>query len=249
MKIGYQNINKRSTQTQAPLFVSDITSLGFDILCLGEYTDDINIDKSLSDHEYLFFKSKNTQGNQVLLAVKNDFMRIDSLEVIRDTDEPGDFNFLHIRFTMMNGEVLNVIGIRMLTGAGKNAMNAAVQTPPLRRYLNAITEPYICFGDFNIREERMSKWFGADKNYTNSVFLSRSKQNEFSFVCADRFTGIINGGIVLDHILTNIKADLVANYDWSFTKKDPVYPPTVSNGHLWQIPIGYPDHAIMWCVV
>ena len=221
------NINKRSGQADSDKSVSEfLIQQKAEIICLTEYTKDKGICGAL-DNDYKFAESSGP-NNRILLEVRNELCN--SIEIIRTDDEPGCFNILHIKLRGCQPHIpegLNILGVRMLTGKGKNAIDAAVQTPPLCKLLIGLGDaPYICIGDFNIIAQRMPKWF----NNFNIAKVNEavSPPDNFSFIGKD------GTRIALDHLILSesISCPKDVSYKWmSFPS--------------YGVPVGKPDHGML----
>jgi exonuclease III len=249
MKLIEWNINKRSNHVISPSFVSErILKLEPDVICLVEYVADSGIRSALNEH-YWFAESIKESGNQVLIAVSKNYAH-NGIRVICDKEQKGCYNFLHINFKDSAGEIISIIGVRMLTGRGENKIDAIKQTPPLNKYLESIKTKLICVGDFNIREYRMSKWF---PNYKIQVVKeSNEPANRSSFFFPDDYNEEIKTLGILDHVLVRKDVKVEAEYSWDFISDDVMYPyqeiSAISVGkQYFKIPIGIPDHGIMIC--
>lgn len=249
MKLIEWNINKRSADIISPSFVSKrLLDHKADVICLLEYIADSGIRSALNE-QYWFAESINESGNQVLIAVKKNYAP-NGIKVVCDKEKKECYNFLHIDFEDCAGEVISLIGLRMLTGSGKNSIDASKQTPPLNKYLESIKTKLICVGDFNIREFRMSKWF---PNYKIQVVKeSNEPANKSSFFFTDNRKEIITDLGILDHVLVRKDVKVETEYSWDFISDDVMYPyrekSAISVGkQYFEIPIGLPDHGIMIC--
>lgn len=237
------NINKRTKAVNSPVFVIDnILKNNPDVICLVEYYEDYELENQLKD--YHIEKSAIDSGNQILIAVKKSFDS-SGIEVICSTEERNCYNFLHIRLKTTG---LSIIGVRMLTGEGKNSIDAEKQTPPLKRYLSALREPFVCIGDYNIREFRMYKWFDNIKLLDIEETSDYLEQTSFFF--KDKYEPDVIGSFgVLDHILCSDKINGKVGYSWDFVNDCEIYPSkqNLKLGTYWNIPIGYPDHGMLIC--
>lgn len=244
MKLIEWNINKRSNNIQSRPFVATrLMEQKADVICLVEYIHDVGLIAAMEE-EYWLEESIISSGNQVLIAVSKKYAPF-GIEVVRNEEEQQCFNLLHVRFNNISGNEFSIIGIRMLTGEGKYAINARKQTPPLNRYLSAVKDPFVCVGDFNIREQRMKYWFPEYR-----IGSIRRKKNELSS------TSFIFSGInwnkrcgILDHVLLHPKFSAEIEYYWDFIRDDTIYPQEkqLKEGASWCVRPGYPDHAMMIC--
>lgn len=251
MKVLEWNINKRTrTSLVEPFVCEKILSQEADVICLVEYTEDFRIKNAL-EGSYWTFESVRSNGNQILLAVKKSFVK-DRPIIVRNYDEYSCYNFLHIRIKTLDEKELSILGVRLLTGNGKNSIDARKQTPPLNRYLKSIKkEPFFCVGDFNIREYRMSYWFPEYR--TLEVEVGNEKIEEVSYFFPRNYCEPYIGEFgILDHIITDIiekeKIRVSVKYNWNFLNSAPhVYPSKneIKKGCYWNIKEGFPDHAML----
>lgn len=245
MKILEWNINKRTRTSLVEPFVCErILSQEADIICLVEYTEDLKIKNTLEE-SYWFFESANSSGNQILLAVKKSFV-MERPVIVRDYDEYNCYNFLHIKIKTLNEQELSVLGVRLLTSTGKNRIDAEKQTPPLNKYLKSIHEPFLCAGDFNIREYRMSYWFPDYRTQEIEPGNEQIEESSYFFPKNNREPYIETFGI-LDHILTGKDLRVSAKYNWDFVNDHDIYPSKsgLRKGCYWNIAPGFPDHAML----
>lgn len=251
MKILEWNINQRSPEKrlknnisflpEIPSFVySRIMEQKADIVCLTEYYSNSEFREKL-ENDYWVQESENMSGNQILLAVSKRFAP-EPIECVRKTDEKGCYNFLHIRFLDNMNRNLSVIGIRMLPPA-----DAEKQTPPFNQYLNKVEEPFVCVGDFNIRESRMKEWF---PNYQTAVLCAQDELEKISYIFPNDFKNpekITDLGI-LDHVLLSPCFTATSSYNWDFLADDKIYPNRLSleiNKPYPVIPPPLPDHGML----
>lgn len=245
MKVLEWNINKRSRNTLVEPFVCErILLQEADVVCLVEYTEDQTIKAALKP-SYWIFESIPSNGNQILLAVNKSFAKEEPI-VIRNHDEYACYNLLHIRIKDQNEKETSIVGIRMLTGKGRSRIDAKKQAPPLNKYLETIEEAFLCVGDFNIRESRMSYWF---PNYRmQEIEIGKRNIEEASYFFPKTYSEpyIATFG-VLDHILTSKELKASAKYNWDFVCDHDTYPSIdeIKNGCYWKINPGFPDHAML----
>lgn len=244
MKLIEWNINKRSSNVRSRPFVATrLIKQKADVICLVEYIHDVGLITAMEE-DYWLEESIISSGNQVLIAVSKKYAPF-GIEVVRNEEERQCYNLLHVRFTNISGMELSIIGIRMLTGEGKCAINADKQTPPLNRYLGTVKEPFVCVGDFNIREFRMKHWFPEYR--VGSIRRNESELSSASFI----FSGInwCRRCGILDHVLLSPKCSAEIEYCWDFIQDDTIYPQEkqLEEGAAWRVRPGYPDHAMMIC--
>lgn len=245
IKVLEWNINKRTRTSFVELFVCErILMQEADVVCLVEYTEDLRIKKAL-EKIYWISESVRSNGNQILLAVKKSFVKEQPV-IVRNYDEDSCYNFLHIRINTLDGKEVSVLGVRLLTGGGKNSIDAKKQTPPLNRYLKSLNEPFLCVGDFNIREYRMSYWFPEFRIQEIEPGKKKIEQASYFFPKSycEPFIGTFG---ILDHILAPKEVSVSAKYNWDFVNDHNTYPSIneIKNGCYWNIKPGFPDHAML----
>ena len=208
-----------------------------DIICLVEYVTDKGIEENLKN-DYWFEESDTISGNRVLIAVKK-ALAPDGIQVINRDEVRDCYNFLHIEI-LMNNKQLSVIGVRMLS-----PMVAEEQTPPLMKYLSELETPFLCTGDFNSQQYRMSKWFhGISMENIVNTNLPLSKS---SIIYTDKKNHHITGYGAVDHVLHSDDISVSSQYAWDFLSAYSGYPniDRIAIGALWKIDPAYPDHALM----
>ena len=249
VKLVEWNINKRTKNITSPSFVSKrLLEQKADVICLLEYSTDQMIRNNLK--EYWLEESIVDSGNQVLIGVYKKFAP-KGIKVIRNREEKGCYNFLHVEFEDNMGEQLAIIGLRMLTGEGTNRMDAETQTPPLNKYLEGVETRFICVGDFNIKYDRMKRWFPNYKIQT--IKKSNEQINKSSYIFPDEYKNTIKDMVVIDHVLVrDVQADV--EYFWEFVSDCDAYlyqdKSKIKLGNQYfAIKQGLPDHGMMICEI
>lgn len=238
------NIHKMTHDIPVKPFVYNrISAVDVDIICIVEYIKDEGI-RSVLEDDYHIEESIAKTGNQILIAIKKTVAPF-GIELIRATEEKDCYNFLHVSFLNKDEKRLSVIGVRMLSGHGKNRMDAAIQTKPLNKYLSQVDESFICTGDYNILTHRMGHWF--PKWNLGEQNDSEQEINNYSYVFTEYNTNVIKGFGTLDHVLASEDLRTSSEYSWDFIDYDETYPKRhdIKTGGVWKIPPSYPDHAMM----
>ena len=239
MKLAEWNIHKMTNDISVKQFVIDkLIDVDADVICLVEYLSDKGIEENLKE-KYWFEESNTISGNKVFIAVKKE-LAPDGIKVTNKNEVIGCYNFLHIEFLMQNGEPLSVIGVRMLS-----PIDASKQTPSLQEYISRLSTPFLCTGDFNIKDFRMAKWFpniSTEKMINTNCVLSNS-----SIIYIDKYSCEVTGFGAVDHVLHSNNINVESEYDWKFLSCDSIYPciNKIAIGTIWDIPPAYPDHALM----
>ena len=233
MKLAEWNIHKMTNDILVKQFVIDkLIDVDADVICLIEYLRDTGIEENLKE-KYWFEESNTISGNKVFIAVKKE-LAPDGIKVKNKNEVIGCYNFLHIEFLMQNGEPLSVIGVRMLS-----PIDASKQTPSLQKYISRLSTSFLCTGDFNIKDDRMAKWFP-------NISTEKKTDTDWSIIYTDKYCEVTGFGTV-DHVLHSDNIDVESEYDWKFLSCDSIYPciNEIAIGTIWDIPPAYPDHALM----
>lgn len=245
MKLLEWNIHKMTNKIPVKDFVCKrILELDnkADIICLVEYIDDNKIRNRLKD-EYWINESISESGNKILIAISK-LISSKKPQVVRETEETGCYNFLHVKCVIDELEKeLSIIGIRMLS-----PMDASKQTPPLNKYLKTIEGSFVCVGDFNIKEYRMGHWFDLTNYKIETLQKSNDKIENFSYIYIDKQSKIVSSYGAVDHVLGSSDLEISSKYKWDFLSDDDIYPQKDDikiNRTVWDIKPAYPDHAIM----
>lgn len=239
LKLAEWNIHKMTNDILVKQFVIDkLINVDADVICLIEYLRDTGIEENLKE-KYWFEESNTISGNKVFIAVKKEFAP-DGIKVKNKNEVIGCYNFLHIEFLMQNGEPLSVIGVRMLS-----PIDASKQTPSLQKYISRLSTSFLCTGDFNIKDCRMTKWFpniSIEKIINTDCVLSDS-----SIIYVDKDSCKVTGFGAVDHVLHSDNINVESEYDWKFLSCDSIYPciNKIAIGTIWNIPPAHPDHALM----
>lgn len=136
MKLAEWNIHKMTNDILVKQFVIDkLIDVDADVICLIEYLRDTGIEENLKE-KYWFEESNTISGNKVFIAVKKE-LAPDGIKVKNKNEVIGCYKFLHIEFLMQNGELLSVIGVRMLS-----PIDASKQTPSLQKYISRLSTSF-----------------------------------------------------------------------------------------------------------
>jgi len=239
MKLLEWNIHKMTNDILVKKYVVDvIIDSSADIIVLTEYLTDSVIEESLNEN-YYYEESNSISGNKVFIAVKKEFA-INGICVKNKEEKKDCYNFLHVDIKLESGDVLSVIGVRMLS-----PIDATKQTPQLKEYISKLKNPFLCTGDFNILSHMMGKWF--PNIAISNIISSGNHLSDSSIVYVDKDSKKITGFGTVDHVLHSDSMNVNSIYSWNYLHEDSVYPciEDIKIGRIWNIPAAYPDHAVM----
>ena len=237
------NLHKMTNNVLVEKYVIDcLKRVEADIICLVEYLTDSGIEEAFRE-DYFLAESNSCSGNKVFIAIKKSISS-DEIRIIKRDGVIDCYSFLHIDFSLSNGEIFSVIGIRMLS-----PIDAPKQTPSLYKYLKRIENTFICVGDYNIKDYRMEHWFPTISIET--IEKDNKPLGDTSIIYVDKKTKEIVGYGAVDHALHSKDIEIKTKYDWDFLSKCMVYPSIekIKPGEIWDIPAAYPDHAMMISIV
>ena len=231
----------------------EIKNYFYDIIVLVEYKQNLEFEKKLQNIGYrVFTNSPLKKKNEVLIAIKEDLIN-EVVEVNKNLPlkvEEIHPNFLHVKFKRKDGKIFNIIGIRNLYGE-----DYRLQMKAIKRYLAKIAdEDIIVVGDFNAVssniEEFLPKNFRTYQPIHNRSFYNTENFiNNYSYIFTEEH--IIKSMNKLDYCISN-KGITNLSYSWDFINHCNVYPEKSTierNATKWNIPVGYPDHALFTFVV
>lgn len=246
MKIVTWNINCRSSKGGIPKMVTEeLVKTKADVVCLTEFVKGENyhdfIDELTSLGYETFTDPRTTEhsGNEILIAIKNEYAVKTSTSVICNDD--NNPNFLHV-VSRIDDNNYHFIGTRIKVG-GENLnhdfKNRRTQLESLAKEISKIEgEPSLVLGDFN------NGWY-TDTDNKNSY--SGKPRQFYSYPILVQEMGNINyqvytpnegyswaNGFKLDHCLSNVRKNIQVEYCWDFKKN-----------RNYMNKIGYPDHAML----
>ena len=176
-------------------------------------------------------------------------------------------NFLHVKFKSRD-KIISVIGIRNLFGEEEYRL----QMKAIKRYLAKIAdENIIVVGDFNAISKNIEKFLPANFHtyhpiHNRSFYNTENFINNYSYFFTEddktknsekesletESDNIIKGMNALDFCISNMKGITNLSYSWNFIEHCDKYPKKSTierNVTKWNIPVGYPDHALFTFVV
>lgn len=230
----------------------EIKNYFYDIIVLVEYKQNFEFEEKLQNMGYRVFTNSPLKKNEVLIAIKNELI-MEVVEVNKNLPlkvEEIHPNFLHVKFKRKDGKIFNIIGIRNLYGE-----DYRLQMKAIKRYLAKIAdEDIIVVGDFNAVssniEEFLPKNFRTYQPIHNRSFYNTENFiNNYSYIFTEEH--IIKSMNKLDYCISN-KGITNLSYSWDFINHCNVYPEKSTierNATKWNIPVGYPDHALFTFVV
>lgn len=229
----------------------EIKNYFYDIIVLVEYKQNIEFEEKLHNNGYRVFTNSPLKKNEVLIAIKEDLIN-EVVEVNKNIPlNVGEIkpDFLHVKIKR-NGKIFSVIGMRNLFGVDYHLHMKAI-----KRYLAKIAdEDIIVVGDFNAVssniEEFLPKNFRTYQPIHNRSFYNTENFiNNYSYIFTEEH--IIKSMNKLDYCISN-KGITNLSYSWNFIKHCDKYPEKSTierNVTKWNIPVGYPDHALFTFVV
>ena len=232
----------------------EIKNYFYDIIVLVEYKQNFEFEEKLQNMGYRVFTNSPLKKNEVLIAIKNELI-MEVVEVNKNLPlkvEEIHPNFLHVKFKRKDGKIFNIIGIRNLYGE-----DYRLQMKAIKRYLAKIAdEDIIVVGDFNAVssniEEFLPKNFRTYQPIHNRSFYNTENFiNNYSYIFTEGDKHIIKSMNKLDYCISN-KGITNLSYSWDFINHCNVYPEKSTierNATKWNIPVGYPDHALFTFVV
>lgn len=241
----------------------------YDIIVLVEYKQNLEFEEKLHNNGYRVFTNSPLKKNEVLIAIKKELI-MEVVEVNKNLPlNVGEIhpNFLHVKFKRKDGKIFSVIGMRNLFGEDYRLHMEAI-----KRYLENADGDIIVVGDFNAVssniEEFLPKTFHIYQPIHNrSLYNTENFINNYSyfFTKGDKTKNsekesretesekyIIKGMNALDFCISNMKGITDLSYSWDFIERCDKYPEKAAierNVTKWNIPVGYPDHALFTFVV
>ena len=230
----------------------EIKNYFYDIIVLIEYKQNLEFEEKLHNNGYRVFTNSPLKKNEVLIAIKKELI-MEVVEVNKNLPlNVGEIhpNFLHVKFKRKDGKIFSVIGMRNLF-----RVEYHLHMEVIKRYLAKIAdENIIVVGDFNAVssniEEFLPKNFRTYQPIHNRSFYNTENFiNNYSYIFTEEH--IIKSMNKLDYCISN-KGITNLSYSWDFINHCNVYPEKSTierNATKWNIPVGYPDHALFTFVV
>ena len=228
----------------------EIKNYFYDIIVLVEYKQNIEFEKKLQNIGYrVFTNSPLKKKNEVLIAIKEDLIN-EVVEVNKNIPlNVGEIkpDFLHVKIKR-KGKIFSVIGMR-------NLLDYHLHMEAIKRYLAKIVdEDIIVVGDFNVISSNIEKFLPANFRtyqpiHNRSFYNTENFINNYSYIFTEEH--IIKSMNKLDYCISN-KGITNLSYSWDFINHCNVYPEKSTierNATKWNIPVGYPDHALFTFVV
>ena len=233
----------------------EIKNYFYDIIVLIEYKQNLEFEEKLHNNGYRVFTNSPLKKNEVLIAIKKELI-MEVVEVNKNLPlNVGEIkpNFLHVKFKRKDGKFFNIIGIRNLYGE-----DYRLQMKAIKRYLTKIVdEDIIVVGDFNVISSNIEKFLPANfrtyqPRHNRSLYNTENFINNYSYFFTEKDKHIIKGMNALDFCISNMRGITNLSYSWNFIKHCDKYPEKSTierNVTKWNIPVGYPDHALFTFVV
>ena len=229
----------------------EIKNYFYDIIVLVEYKQNIEFEKKLHNNGYRVFTNSPLKKNEVLIAIKNELI-MEVVEVNKNIPlNVGEIkpDFLHVKIKR-KGKIFSVIGMR-------NLLDYHLHMEAIKRYLAKIVdEDIIVVGDFNVISSNIEKFLPANFRtyqpiHNRSFYNTENFINNYSYIFTEGDKHIIKSMNKLDYCISN-KGITNLSYSWDFINHCNVYPEKSTierNATKWNIPVGYPDHALFTFVV
>lgn len=247
----------------------EIKNYFYDIIVLIEYKQNLEFEEKLHNNGYRVFTNSPLKKNEVLIAIKKELI-MEVVEVNKNIPlNVGEIhpNFLHVKFKSRD-KIISVIGIRNLFGEEEYRL----QMKAIKRYLVKIAdENIIVVGDFNAISKNIEKFLPANFHtyqpiHNRSFYNTENFINNYSYFFTEddktknsekesletESDNIIKGMNALDFCISNMKGITNLSYSWNFIEHCDKYPKKSTierNVTKWDIPVGYPDHALFTFVV
>jgi exonuclease III len=247
----------------------EIKNYFYDIIVLIEYKQNLEFEEKLHNNGYRVFTNSPLKKNEVLIAIKKELI-MEVVEVNKNIPlNVGEIhpNFLHVKFKSRD-KIISVIGIRNLFGEEEYRL----QMKAIKRYLAKIAdENIIVVGDFNAISKNIEKFLPANFHtyqpiHNRSFYNTENFINNYSYFFTEddktknsekesletESDNIIKGMNALDFCISNMKGITNLSYSWNFIEHCDKYPKKSTierNVTKWDIPVGYPDHALFTFVV
>lgn len=255
------NINQRGgCGSRIPAWVMD-EILGNDIIVLVEFCQfgrSVEFMKDMEDRGYQCCTSQHTIGNNVFIAVKNDFPihKITWVPCYGDGVQSQDFIPENLRVDIdCNGTILSVVGVRIKDLNGDYASRKE-EFRWLLEWLGDIKNPIVITGDFNNLRTKTpcEDWSLAVMDSMMDACHPRRFVRNTPDGDGSSIYRVQNGGsqFAYEHFITKgVKKVDAAPYDRDFTAHDQmIY--RGGRDFKWEenhkersVPAGYPDHAIL----
>lgn len=270
IKVAEWNIHMMTNEVEKfPYIIEktlEIKNYFYDIIVLVEYKQNLEFEEKLHNNGYRVFTNSPLKKNEVLIAIKKELI-MEVVEVNKNIPlNVGEIhpNFLHVKFKSREDKIISVIGIRNLFGEEEYRL----QMKAIKRYLAKIAdENIIVVGDFNAISKNIEKFLPANfhtyqpihnrsfyntENFINnySYFFTEDDKTKNGRTESDKH--IIKGMNALDFCISNMKSITNLSYSWDFIEHCDKYPEKAvieRNVTKWNIPVGYPDHALFTFVV
>lgn len=264
LKVLEWNINQRSSNKNVPDYViNEIIRKDPDIIVLVEFKGVKNakmMEENLSNYYVSYYDgtpyslNDSRTGNGVLIALKKDkFLQPEPKDIsypkVFDDKQP---NWLKVHSTLKNGEILDVIGIRVriLKESTKDLKSRKEQIEWILKDNNKINKQMI-LGDFNYGPHRTAYKSELMLNWQDIIDMIRTYGYLKEAISPYSPVGTSWKYANLDWLITKgISVDTESDYnelDWSFgryNKRNYVQGYLVPEGFFIRNDSSYPDHAI-----
>ena len=274
IKVAEWNIHMMTNEVEKfPYIIEktlEIKNYFYDIIVLVEYKQNLEFEEKLHNNGYRVFTNSPLKKNEVLIAIKKELI-MEVVEVNKNLPlNVGEIhpNFLHVKFKSREDKIISVIGIRNLFGEEEYRL----QMKAIKRYLAKIAdENIIVVGNFNAISKNIEKFLPANFHtyqpiHNRSLYYTENFINNYSYFFTEddktknsekesletESDNIIKGMNALDFCISNMRGITNLSYSWNFIEHCDKYPKKSTierNVTKWNIPVGYPDHALFTFVV
>lgn len=257
------NINQRSQNNPIPCFVlEEIQKYNAGIVILTEYKENKKFEKKFKLLDYAIFTNSPQTKNEVLIAIKNDLINESSIPLVSSNltlkldNNLTPPNFLQVDWVDKYNRNISTIGIRPVTGKTAKDENSGYQFEMIRHHLQSINKNnyLIIGGDWNAVESYLKNCFDnlniVTPSHDKKLYGTADFINNYSYLFTEYSTRIFSRGACLDHFMCSNNVSTIGKplYSWEFLKHSNEYPKQKEirkNQTQWDIPISYPDHAIL----
>ena len=273
IKVAEWNIHMMTNEVEKfPYIIEktlEIKNYFYDIIVLVEYKQNLEFEEKLHNNGYRVFTNSPLKKNEVLIAIKKELI-MEVVEVNKNIPlNVGEIhpNFLHVKFKRKDGKIFNIIGIRNIA-----KVDFHLQMKAIKRYLANADGDIILVGDFNavstkIKNFLPTNFYTYQPRHNRSLYNTEDFINNYSYFFkeddktkvdktkngrTESDKHIIKGMNALDFCISNMKGITNLSYSWDFIEHCDKYPKKSTierNVTKWNIPVGYPDHALFTFVV
>ncbi|PXV93787.1 hypothetical protein C8E03_102562 [Lachnotalea glycerini] len=274
LKIMEWNLHFQSKKAEIADFVKDRVK-SQDVAIFTEIVKSASVLALMNElNEFNFYESCNTEGNQIIIAVRRNIKVSRVISKIPNVAIYNAPNLLHVEI-MIDGIKYQIIGVRIRIddGSEDDYRDRNKQFEYLVNYLSDL-ENIIVSGDFNnsyIRGDLSENYSNVkklyEKNYKGELLCTRFfnyhmmkemlGENVNVFTPEDKYSWGLKykdgefdyGYIRNDHLIAS-KTIIVEkyDYDWNFVceNEDTYKVMKLRKDGIMEVAAGYPDHAVLY---